>query len=242
MFNSHRYLRWLVAGALVLVVMAPIAVYAAGTFVDDDNSIFENDIEWMADNAITFGCNPPANDRYCPNDNVTRGQMAAFMHRLADSHAVTAGDSLRFNNHGPGYYENMIWATGVSDTTVAHTLANSGTATAELSITIPWDGYLLLNASASVSDNYNDSQTLWWIQLDDGTCNPIPANVDSVAYAYATAYTNGLRQSASLTGGTAVTAGSHTVTLCGATTTSGTIAYGPSITALFSPLGEVPTP
>jgi len=50
-------------------------------FVDDDASIFETDIEKLAAAGITAGCNPPANDRYCPNDPVTRGQMAAFLHR-----------------------------------------------------------------------------------------------------------------------------------------------------------------
>ncbi len=50
-------------------------------FVDDDNSIFERAINQMAESKITLGCNPPANDRYCPNDDVTRGQMAAFFRR-----------------------------------------------------------------------------------------------------------------------------------------------------------------
>lgn len=241
MFNNRRYLRWLVASALVLIVMVPIAVYAAGTFVDDDTSIFESDIEWMAANAITFGCNPPVNDRYCPNDSVTRGEMAAFMHRLADSYAVNAGNSLRLNDRGPGYYENMIWATGVDE--VAHTLIVEGTATTQLSITAPWDGYLLINASASVLDNNDVSQTLWWLQLDNTTCSAVTANTTSVDYAYATVYADALRQTASLTGATPVAAGTHTLTLCGgAPTANGTAGYGPSITALFSPLGEVPTP
>ena len=51
------------------------------TFSDDDGSVFEADIEWLAAAGITRGCNPPANDRFCPNDAVTRGQMAAFLHR-----------------------------------------------------------------------------------------------------------------------------------------------------------------
>jgi hypothetical protein len=50
-------------------------------FVDDDGSIFEADIEWLADEGITKGCNPPANDMFCPGDAVTRGQMAAFLVR-----------------------------------------------------------------------------------------------------------------------------------------------------------------
>jgi VCBS repeat-containing protein len=51
------------------------------TFVDDDESIFEDDIEWLAEEGITRGCNPPANDEFCPMDPVTRGQMAAFLVR-----------------------------------------------------------------------------------------------------------------------------------------------------------------
>jgi hypothetical protein len=50
-------------------------------FVDDDDSVFEADINWMAAAGITKGCNPPTNTRYCPNANVTRGQMAAFLVR-----------------------------------------------------------------------------------------------------------------------------------------------------------------
>jgi len=50
-------------------------------FVDDDGSIFEADIERIATAGITMGCNPPENDRFCPNDYVTRGQMAAFLAR-----------------------------------------------------------------------------------------------------------------------------------------------------------------
>ncbi len=54
-------------------------------FVDDDGSIFEADIERLATAGITKGCNPPVNDRFCPDDPVTRGQMAAFLHRALGS-------------------------------------------------------------------------------------------------------------------------------------------------------------
>ena len=64
--------------------MIPVAGFAVGgTFTDDDTSIFEAEIEWLASAGVTLGCNPPANDNFCPDDNVTRGQMAAFMRRLA---------------------------------------------------------------------------------------------------------------------------------------------------------------
>jgi hypothetical protein len=56
-----------------------------GTFTDDNDSVFEADIEALAAADITRGCNPPVNDRYCPDNNVTRGQMAAFLFRSLDS-------------------------------------------------------------------------------------------------------------------------------------------------------------
>ncbi len=51
---------------------------SADFFTDDDASIFEGDINRLAAAGITGGC---AADRYCPSQRVTRGQMAAFLHR-----------------------------------------------------------------------------------------------------------------------------------------------------------------
>ncbi len=53
-------------------------------FLDDDGSVFEASIELLAASGITRGCNPPANDRFCPQNSVLRGQMAAFLHRALD--------------------------------------------------------------------------------------------------------------------------------------------------------------
>jgi hypothetical protein len=54
-------------------------------FVDDETSLFEGVINKIADAAITLGCNPPSNTRYCPDAPVTRGQMAAFLERALNS-------------------------------------------------------------------------------------------------------------------------------------------------------------
>jgi hypothetical protein len=83
----------LLAGAVVLAPLPAGAVI--GTFSDDDGNIHESAIEAVAAEGITRGCNPPANDRFCPEDNVTRGQMAAFLVRalgLTDSGSVTFDD------------------------------------------------------------------------------------------------------------------------------------------------------
>jgi hypothetical protein len=53
-------------------------------FVDTGASVFEADILKLATAGITKGCNPPANDMFCPAGAVTRGQMAAFLHRASD--------------------------------------------------------------------------------------------------------------------------------------------------------------
>lgn len=70
-------------GQMAAFLARALELPAAATdyFVDDDGSIFESDINKVADALITRGCNPPTNDRYCPDSKVTRGQMAAFLVR-----------------------------------------------------------------------------------------------------------------------------------------------------------------
>lgn len=65
------------------------ALMPGGTFVDDDTSPHEADIEAVAAAGITRGCNPPANDAFCPDEPVSRGQMAAFLTRALDLEATT---------------------------------------------------------------------------------------------------------------------------------------------------------
>ena len=48
-------------------------------FSDDNGLVFENDIEKLATAGITKGCG--TTNTFCPNDPVTRGQMAAFLTR-----------------------------------------------------------------------------------------------------------------------------------------------------------------
>ena len=47
-------------------------------FTDDNGTTFESDINRLAAAGITGGCTATT---FCPADNVTRGQMAAFLHR-----------------------------------------------------------------------------------------------------------------------------------------------------------------
>jgi len=85
-------------------------------FRDDDGSVFETDIEWLAQAGITQGCNPPSNDRFCPGQNVTREQMAAFLVRALDLPADGAGDP--FNDDNSSIFEDDIEALAAAGITL----------------------------------------------------------------------------------------------------------------------------
>lgn len=65
------------------------AVPPGSRFSDDDDSVHEGNIEDIAAAEITVGCNPPTNDNFCPNDDLTRGQMAAFLNRALNLPATS---------------------------------------------------------------------------------------------------------------------------------------------------------
>jgi hypothetical protein len=54
---------------------------AGDFFADDDDSIFEGNIDRLKVAGVTIGCNPPANTNFCPDDSVKRDQMASFLAR-----------------------------------------------------------------------------------------------------------------------------------------------------------------
>ena len=71
-------------GNVGLTSAAAAELPPGGTFADDDGSTHEGNIEAIAAEGITLGCNPPGNYRYCPADGVRRDQMAAFLARAFD--------------------------------------------------------------------------------------------------------------------------------------------------------------
>ncbi len=73
-------------------------------FVDDDGSMFEAEIERVAAAGITNGCDP-VRRLYCPNDLVTREQMAAFLARAFDlPHLIT----VEFTDDDSSIFETEI--------------------------------------------------------------------------------------------------------------------------------------
>jgi hypothetical protein len=100
------------------------AVRLSGRFTDDDTSVHEQDIEAIAAVGVTLGCNPPDNDRFCPTSSVTRGQMAAFLHR-AFADRLTPGVEVAFSDiAGSEFSADIEWLGSVGVTLGCNPPAN----------------------------------------------------------------------------------------------------------------------
>lgn len=93
---------------LALIPTVAVAAPCAGFTDVDDSSSFCTSVAWMKNRGITLGCTSAT--LYCPNDYVTRLQMAAFLYRLGFQNAFLQGG-------------NAFGATAVLGTTDFHTLS-----------------------------------------------------------------------------------------------------------------------
>ena len=64
--------------AAFLVRAFDLSISPGDSFSDDDDSVFETEIEALAASGVTSGC---TQGRFCPSRPVTRGEMAAFLVR-----------------------------------------------------------------------------------------------------------------------------------------------------------------
>ena len=106
-----------VLGSMTVLPATTCANGVGSRFADigADNA-FCADIEWLANAAITKGCNPPANDLFCPDVPVSRGQMAAFLHRALER-TLVAGPAPVFADSANSLFAdsiNWLGATGVT--------------------------------------------------------------------------------------------------------------------------------
>jgi hypothetical protein len=110
--------RLLAAGVVAAVVwgsgVAPAA--AAGSSGDDDGTVHEALIEILVSRGITVGCAP---GKYCPEDLVSRAQMASFIIRSlrAGGAQLPAGAADAFGDDDGNIHEdniNLIAALGIS--------------------------------------------------------------------------------------------------------------------------------
>lgn len=85
-------------------------------FIDDNSSIFENNINRIAEAQVTRGCDPPTNSRYCPDRGITRGEMATLLVRsFPDLVPDEAADSFTDDNSSVHEQDiNRIAAAGIT--------------------------------------------------------------------------------------------------------------------------------
>jgi subtilisin family serine protease len=76
-----------------------------GTFIDDNGHFAEGAIEAIYAVGITRGCNPPTNNRFCPDADVTREQMATF---LARALGLSATSTDHFDDDNGSVLESAI--------------------------------------------------------------------------------------------------------------------------------------
>ncbi|MGA7226939.1 MAG: S-layer homology domain-containing protein [Acidimicrobiia bacterium] len=217
MRQSPVRLRTLILTVLTTVaLLVPTAVWASHQFTDvPDSNVFHNAIGWMKDNGITVGCNPPANTQYCPSDNVSRGQMAAFMKRLAENQVVDAATAVSADNLD-GLDSTAFTTPAANDLGNNVTLAlSTATEIAEVSLTAPANGGLVIDGVATPGQFGNATgQATLWLQVDNATCTFDSPNFYPIDWGRVD-QTGNSGTSASVHGAAAVNAGAHTVTFCG---------------------------
>lgn len=227
----HKGLLLVAVFALLLV---PVAAVAGGTFDDvPDGDTFEADIEWLASVEVTKGCNPPANTEYCPNDAVTRGQMAAFMHRLADNvvdadtvDGLDAADLVSVYGATGGVMDDFFAAGFVS------ILSNTIDAPSDgyfhiTTVTYAGDDWTMAGAGALGLEIYVDGSSVTPTSLSWFTECVVASNCGDVT--------------TTMTAVVAVTQGSHMINLMAIENGFGTYLRGTSISTLFTPFGNVVT-
>lgn len=243
------------AVALVMAMLTPVAVLAVGgSFTDDDTSIFEADIEWLAGAAVTKGCNPPANDLFCPDDGVTRGQMAAFMRRFAKfldaedgkvasadhaDHAIVADSAIDADTVGGLPPGDLIRVNGsMSDVPIDDFTASTWTDIQASQIEAPIDGVLLVMGSVGVEDDSSFSGNgMIALRLTiDGVATHDALNGYSIELS-GTPSDEPFAAIGSLNAAVAVDKGQHIVAIQAYELGSGTYIVARSVSAVFSAFG-----
>jgi hypothetical protein len=103
--GMSRRRRRLTIGATVIALLALPAsmVFASHTFSDVPTSAFyHDDVDTLVNAGITAGC---GSGKYCPNNAVTRGQMAVFLNKLGalGDGTLTNVDALSVNGIVPEF-------------------------------------------------------------------------------------------------------------------------------------------
>lgn len=202
--------------------------------------------EWLAGAGVTLGCNPPTNDNFCPADNVTRGQMAAFLKRFNDyldvdgltalvAQKANAADVYTKAEVDAAVDAAVAKASGVAyaASVVGESLGSSASTLLSLAVDAPADGFLIADGMVNMVNmvaggDATGASVVCWIGLDSTTETQAHGVQDLSGTIFEWNDTRGF----------AVTAGSHTLSLScrqdNVTTTPASVQLR-NLTAVFSP-------
>jgi hypothetical protein len=154
--RARPFLPFLAVG--LLVALAPLAVLAANPFNDlNANSVHNDNIDAIYNAGVTTGCVP--NQQYCPNDVVTREQMASFLARLGGLGTnPPAANAKTLQGYAPS---GLVRAARGRQPTNFTSLPHGGfdapfLALAQLTLDTPGPGFVLLNGTFNASREVGD--------------------------------------------------------------------------------------
>ncbi len=79
----------------------PPAPVCVGRFCDDDGNVHQDNIERIANWRITLGCDAQDTTKYCPDAQITRRQMSAFLHRAVSQRwTIQAPEAIQLTDVG----------------------------------------------------------------------------------------------------------------------------------------------
>ena len=221
-------LMFALAGLVGALVAVPIAVYASHQFTDVPNTNpFHADIDWLADAGVTKGC---GGSSYCPKDNVTREQMAAFMRRLSGNDpgvapSVNANQLDGFNVQQLA--PRAVWAA-TSDVPDLRAGQTTYTLTATQVLVAPAPGILLVSGGVDAHNNSSQNVYACWLNTD------VVAVPGSKRISVVDGATN-QSENCTTSGAMTVSAGSYTIELVVSFLEADTNLIGASVWAMWVP-------
>jgi hypothetical protein len=191
MTPRHRLLRPFVVLALAVAVAFPAGIVLASHQFSDvaTSSSIHDDVEAIANAGVTTGC---GDGKYCPNANVTRGQMAQFMNRLG---ALDGQAPVVHADRVDGRHANAIVRVGEMET-FATTAVPVGFAQygANLAISAPTAGFVLVDSAVTIQNASCtvDCRVSFRIRHVQSGTYTIQAMVNPESGDFATASTTGI--------------------------------------------------
>ncbi len=236
----HGKTRLLIVILVAIGVLLPVAVIAKDNFTDvPDTNVFHDDISWLKNAGVTVGCNPPANDEFCPTDNVSRQQMAAFMRRFAKYIGAEDGVPDEADTVDGFHAADLASRAAFNSDELSGTVAD---AALDATIEAPARGTLVMNGAVDITLGSLDTvDTVICELLVDGLV--VAGTTMFAAVGNDSTFDDSNENICSTTGAFVVDAGSHTATF-NIRDVDDALLYDMSVNVIWVPFdgsGAVPT-